>query len=261
MDSLPSSPSLPNLRELGGWTVAGGKTFASGILFRSAAPIDPRVRTDPAVTNLGLEFVVDLRTASEAEGKPDILPPNAHLRSIDILGGAPGSAAAIPGQPTEEMAKMIASLTLDAAHEKMMETYRDLVSNDVASAGYASLIRIVLEAEGAPVLYHCTAGKDRTGWATAILMSAAGVPYDSVLAEYLSVNPAVRALFEPLAARFLSAGLSPEIADELISVQKSYLDTAFAEVDAHFGGFEGYLRDGLGLDASELADPRNLLTR
>ncbi len=253
------SSSLPNLREVGGWRMPDGRSFTSGILFRSAALTNPAVRTDPIVANLGLKVVVDLRTGSETANHPDVLPANAELRHIDILGSAPASAAAIPDQINKQMDAVFRSLTLDVAHEKMLATYRDLVSNSGALAGYAELVRIVLEAGGEPVLYHCTAGKDRTGWATALFMTAAGLPYGSILEEYLGVNPAVEALFAPLARRFVSSGIAPEIAREFIGVQKAYLDTAYAEVESVFNTFEGYLRDGLQLDEGELTALRRLL--
>jgi protein-tyrosine phosphatase len=142
----------------------------------------------------------------------------------------------------------------------MQGTYRDLVVGGSARTGYAAFVRAVLAAEGAPVLVHCTAGKDRTGWATTLLLLAAGVDDAQVRTEYLAVNPAVRRAFAPILERYVASGGAAEVLAPMLEVRPEYLAAALEQVELEYGGFPGYLRDGLGLDDDEVRDLRALLT-
>ncbi len=257
------SPALPNLRDPGDWPTADGGRLRRGIVYRSAAPSAPAVATDPAVAALGLTAVIDMRTAYEAGKDPDRLPAGARLVTLDVLGGDATSAAAAPARleqsvagGSEAFAGALAQLDTDVM---MRSTYRSLVSSESALEGYARFVRTVLDADGAPVLYHCTAGKDRTGWATALLMTAVGATPDAVRQEYLAVRPAVTALYAPMLDQVRAAGIDPAPLRGLVDVDPSYLAAAFDQVDTEFGGFPGYLRDGLGLDGADLAALRGLL--
>ncbi|WP_075891791.1 tyrosine-protein phosphatase [Actinomyces provencensis] len=250
------SDHLPNLRDVGGWPTTSGGVVRPGALFRSAAPSDPGVPTDPAVTTLGLEVVVDMRTAAEAERRPAHLPRGARLVRVDILASTPGSLASLTGTLPAAIAEGRVSpdaflADLDA-RAVMEHTYEQFVTEAPARAGFAEVARSVLSAGGRPTLLHCTAGKDRTGWAVAVLMAAVGSTRDAVFEEYLAVSPAVRALFAPDLERAAAVGLDAERLRPLLDVDVAYLKAALDRVDADFGGFDGYLRSGLGLGDDEL---------
>ncbi len=156
---------LPNLRDLGGLpTEAGGRT-REGVLLRSAAPHEGD-RTPTDVAHWPPVEVVDLRSRAELRGRPHPLErPGTRVHAWSMLdgwtGGRPGNWAAIPDLPV---------------------AYPEFLT-----AGTATLVRVlrlVAHAQG-PVLVHCAAGKDRTGIAVAVLLRAAGVATDAVVADYL----------------------------------------------------------------------------
>ncbi|MCG2803110.1 MAG: tyrosine-protein phosphatase [Cellulomonas sp.] len=253
-----SAAAVFNLRDLGGRTASAGP-LARGRVFRSGELADPRAAQDPAIVALGLHTVVDLRTSHEVRERPDHVPDGARYLHLDVLADMPPQAAADQARlMTDPHAFAQAFGGFDAVAQ-MQGTYRDLVVGDAARTGYAAFVRAVLAAEGAPVLVHCTAGKDRTGWATTLLLLAAGVDDDQVQTEYLAVNPAVRAAFAPIIARYVAGGGAAEVLAPMLEVRPEYLAAAFEQVELQFGGFAGYLRDGLGLADDEVRGLRALL--
>lgn len=251
-----SSAHLPNLRDVGGWPTMSGVDLRPGTLFRSAALSDPGVATDPVVEALDLAMVVDMRTAAEVERHPDHLPLGAHLVQVDILASTVGSftslAGTLPAAVTEGRVGPDAFLADLDAGAVMRRTYEQFVTEPSARAGFAEVARTVARGGEGPTLLHCTAGKDRTGWAVATLMMAVGATRDAVFEEYLAVAPAVRALFAPDLDRATAVGLDAERLRPLLDVDATYLQAAFDRVEAEFGNFEGYLHTGLGLEVAEL---------
>ena len=113
-----------------------------------------------------------------------------------------------------------------------------------------------------PVLFHCTAGKDRTGWAAALLLHVAGVDADVVEADYLLTNERSRGTREKylgLVAEHLGADRVATFEPTMVA-DTSYLAAAYAQADASFGSLDRYLREGLGLDDDALAAVRTRLS-
>ncbi len=253
------SAAVPNLRDLGERAVVGGGRLPAGRLFRAGEPSDPAASTD--LRRLGLATVVDLRTAGEVAQRPDHLPDGVAYRHLDVLADMPPEMAEGQAHLMNDPVAFADAFGRFDPVAQMHRTYAELVVAPSARAAYASVLREVLEADGAPVLVHCTAGKDRTGWAVTVLLLAAGVAVDEVRAEYLAVNPAVRAVFAPLIDRYAAVGAPREMLEPMLEVRAEYLDTALTRVAEDFGGFDGYLHDGLGLTADESGALRALLVR
>ncbi|MFC8720146.1 tyrosine-protein phosphatase, partial [Kitasatospora sp. NPDC057198] len=133
------------------------------------------------------------------------------------------------------------------AASALREDYRAFVASASARQAYKQLLTALAHRGGGPVLFHCTAGKDRTGWGAALLLLLLGADEETVRTEYLSVDPAVRTHYAPLVERFVAAGGDPEIADALFSVRAEYLDAALDVLAGHWGDAESYARAGLGL--------------
>lgn len=132
----------------------------------------------------------------------------------------------------------------------MAESYRQFVVRPSAAKAYRSLFRMAAEPGSYPLLYHCSSGKDRTGWATAVLLTALGVDRETVMRDYLASNDYLAASNAAELAK-----QPPEIAARLkpvLETRAPYLNAAFDEVEARFGTFGAYLREGLGLNAQEL---------
>ncbi|MFI9718616.1 tyrosine-protein phosphatase [Streptomyces sp. NPDC052396] len=241
--------TISNLRDLGGVALRGNSAVRPGLLLRSGALDRLDTAADPAVAALGIRTVVDLRTEHERRERPDRLPAGARLIVADVLpDGVAGEA--VPPTLASVLGSPLAAeehLGGGKAEKLMCESYRAFVTSEAACRAYGLLLSALAEPDCGPVLFHCTAGKDRTGWAATVLLLLLGADEATAEREYLAVVPAVRLAFAPLLDRFLAAGGDPAIADAVFGVRPAYLASALEEMRHHYGSVEGYVRLGLGL--------------
>lgn len=127
-----------------------------------------------------------------------------------------------------------------------------MVLSPGAAAAYRAFLETAADPGARPVLFHCTAGKDRTGWAAAVLLMLLGAPRATVRSDFLAVNRSVRAAFAPYVAKFLDGGGDPAVAAAIIEVRPRYLDVALDAMDERWGGLDGYVRNGLRLPDAAL---------
>ncbi|CAM5612753.1 Tyrosine-protein phosphatase OS=Streptomyces cyaneofuscatus OX=66883 GN=G3I52_01335 PE=4 SV=1 [Streptomyces cyaneofuscatus] len=120
-----------------------------------------------------------------------------------------------------------------------------MVLSPGAAAAYRAFLETAADPAARPVLFHCTAGKDRTGWAAAVLLMILGASRETVRQDFLAVNPAVRAAFAPYVQKFLDGGGDPAVAAAIVEVRPRYLETALDAMDERWGGLGGYVRTGL----------------
>ena len=146
----------------------------------------------------------------------------------------------------------------DAADDVMRQVYRSFVTAPEARAAFAQLLRHIAEAEEA-TLFHCAAGKDRTGWAAALLLHVAGADDATILEDYLLTNTfstATREKYLGLVREHLGEEKVP-VYEVAMVVRDDYLQEAYRAAEAAYGSRDGYLRDGLGLDDGTLGRLRS----
>lgn len=255
--SIPAA-TVGNLRDLGGTPVAGGRV-RSGELLRSARLDRLDTTADPAVAALGIRTVVDLRTGSERAAVPDRLPPGARLVTADVLGDGTPVAPARLEKLLSDPRLAEEALGDGRAEEAFAAAYREMVLAPQAAAAYGSLVAAAADPGKRPLLFHCTAGKDRTGWAATVLLLLLGADVETARAAFLAVNPAVRAAFAAYAEEFRASGGDPEVAAALIEVRPGYLDAALRALAERWSSVEEYARQGLGLSGATLERLRGTL--
>ena len=248
-----------NLRDLGGLPTADGRAVNAGLVFRSAQLRDMADDEAPVVGRLGIRTVLDLRTAHERTARPGPELPGAEHQWLDVLGEDAEAGPARLEEMLRSPARARDQLGDGRADAVFRRTYRDFVSAPCARTAYGRLVRTVADSDAAPVLFHCTAGKDRTGWAAAVLLTALGVPRETVVADYLESNDTYLAAHRAIIDRYARAGGDPDVLLAVMSARRVYLESAFDEVESVYGGFEGYLIDGLGLDADIICRLRSRL--
>jgi len=261
--SSPGAPitlaTLPNLRDAGGWPTADGRRVRTGVLFRSTA-LDRLDGADAdAVAALGIRCVVDFRTETERINQPDRTPAGARELVEDVLADSQVAAPAQMQAFFRDPAGAVAFLASGRADDAMRAAYREFITLPSARAGLGAVYRLLLDDADLPVLYHCTTGKDRTGWATAALLTLLGVSEEDVYREYLLTNEQLLPALEPLFERFAAHGAPRELLVPVLGVDRSYLDEAFAAVLSGFGTIEAYFADGLGITPAEQASLRDRL--
>jgi protein-tyrosine phosphatase len=238
--SLPSLDGQTHFRDLGGLPTASGRRVKRGVLFRSGELSQLSERDGQVLEALGIRTVFDLRAESEQQQAPDRLPAALRLHAIPILQGS--------FDPTAILQQLKSGDT--AALDGLMPSiYRALVSEFTPQ-----LRQFFQELTAAPdgALFHCTAGKDRTGLAAALLLAALQVPADAIEQDYLTSNAWLATLNERIAARFAPYGVTLAQLDPLLTVRPGYLQAAFAEIEAHWGNLGRYLDEGLGIDRAVL---------
>jgi protein-tyrosine phosphatase len=250
--------SLPNLRELGGWPAADGRV-RRGLLYRSTELGKLTDGDLEHVGRLGLRRVYDFRTEAERTAEPDRVPAGAEYVVVDVLADAPGAGPAqllaVLGDPPKA-AEMLSGGKAEAMFE---HGYRQLVGLDSARAGYNRFFSEIAEEPNRPALYHCTTGKDRTGWASAALLMLLGVSEEDVLREYLLTNQQLVPALQPILDQFAANGGDPGILLPVIGVEQGYLAAALDEMHTRYGTIEGYFTDGLSLGPDVQAELRGAL--
>jgi protein-tyrosine phosphatase len=256
-------PDVPNFRDAGGLSTG---SLRPGLVYRSAQ-LSPLTDADHArLLALDVRAVFDLRTADEVRHRPDTLPPGLEATVLDVLADRPHSgAAAVASLVTAKQDQTTVEDVNDAvsdgrARDLMIETYRHLVSLPSAHVAYRTLLASLAKGTGASVI-HCTAGKDRTGWAIALLQGMGGASTDDVMADYLLSNVDMETTYRPMLDAFAHAGGDAESLADMILVRPEYLEAALTLVRRVHADLDGYLTQALGLDPSDLSRLRaRLLT-
>jgi protein-tyrosine phosphatase len=247
--AIPIS-TLPNLRDLGGWRATDGRAVRYGQLYRSTALNHLDGADAAAVADLGVRTVFDLRTEAERTAEPDRLPDGAQLVPLDVMRGAPGAAPAKLIQMLSDPPAATRALAGGRAEELFTGGYRQVVGLPSALDGYRRFFTEIADDRHRPVLFHCTTGKDRTGWAAASLLLVLGVPEADVMREYLLTNEQLVPALQPIVDRFAAGGGDPDVLAPVLGVRPEYLQASLDEMRTRFGSIEGYFADGLGIDAA-----------
>jgi protein-tyrosine phosphatase len=243
--------SAPNLRDIGGWPTRGGGLIRPGVVYRSAQLSLLQGEDLAAFGKLGIRTVFDLRTAAEVAGRPDALPEGTRTLRLDVLADDEYAAPAELQRVFADPARASEHLRAGQAERFFEDAYRGFVTLPSARAAYQQLLEGIAGADG-PVLYHCTTGKDRTGWATAVLFLLLGVPEETVMEDYLLSNSELLPMVQPWIDRFRDSGGDPALLMPVVGVQESYLEAALEEMRASFGTVEEYAATGLGLSPDTL---------
>ena len=134
-----------------------------------------------------------------------------------------------------------------------------LISLPSAREGYHEFFTDLSDRAVLPAAFHCTTGKDRTGWGAAALLLLLGVQHDDVMDDFLLTNRQLLPSLQPVLDRFKAAGGDPELLMPVLGVRAEYLEAALAELTATYGDIETYFTDGLSIDSETIARLRTML--
>ena len=243
-----------NFRELGGYKTSDGKTVKYHKILRSAGLADLTDNDLKFLKDYGLKIDVDFRSKQEVDKKPDKRPDGVRYvwapvfkedetKSSEVQ--SEGYIPEIDGDPTDGYAHMIA-------------VYRDIITGDSAKAAYRKFFNQLLLNTGKDesLIFHCSAGKDRTGMGAVFFLQALGVPFETIKSDYLLTNKANKEYVTDLLSMLKEKGYTdPDVLSsvhDLMTVHTNYLATAMRTIDKEYGSIDKYIKNELGVTDSEI---------
>ncbi len=231
--------SLVNFRDIGNIATQDGKRVKPNLFLRSGEVVNVHQSTvDRLLNEYKLETIIDLRGEKETTERPDDILTGVDYVNIDILKDVKGQGASF-----EDLLKGAGTADIG-----MLELYEELVLTDGARRGYQQFLELILNKPKSPILFHCFAGKDRTGMAAAIILKSLNVSDKLIFDDYLKTNEMRKEANQLIVNDLRSKGLTEEQLNEVLvmmNVDKRYLEHSFKIIDKEFGGFEQYITEGL----------------
>jgi protein-tyrosine phosphatase len=228
-----------NFRDLGGYETADGHHVKWGELYRSA-DISKLTDSDLAVLKAkNITYDVDLRGHQEAATAPDRINPGTDY--ILLPAGSDGM----------NWTKILTHIKGNGGDSLMIAYYSN---TDSLALRYKPFFEKLLALPpGQALVFHCTAGKDRTGIGSALLLYTLGVPYETIVSDYLASNYYRKDLNTQMSAQMQKYHIDPEVAKSMMGVKKADLDATFAAINKRYGSIDAYMRTQIGLDDDKIA--------
>lgn len=243
-----------NFRDLGGYATQDGREVKWGLFYRSDNLHSLTDRDLDRVSGLDIRLVCDFRSPEEKAEEPDRLPETdppqvAELEIWDPSFSSQGFREKIQSGDIEGM----------DLGEILVQGNRMFATKFAPL--YAEMFELIQEPANLPVVVHCTAGKDRAGFASALILRVLGVPLETVYEDFLLTNVYTAEKIDRMVllvrlSTFFQVEEAPLRA--VMGVERRFLEAAFDEIDKQYGSFEVYRREALGIDDAELAAFRQM---
>lgn len=248
--------SIVNFRDVGGHATADGRRMREGVVYRSGHLAAISREDAAALEALPIRTVIDFRTnvdVSEDGGSGRL----ENARRVNLPMGDPASGGEIRELfSASDGAALERHLGDGQAEAIMIAAAEGLVLSE--QEGFAGMLRVLAEPDATPALVHCSAGKDRTGWASSLLLLIAGVPEETVIAHYTESNRRRAAENADVLGR-LREGVDPEWIRPFLECRTVYAHASLRVLRERWGDVESYAVEGLGLSRAELGRVREIL--
>lgn len=245
MQTIIQLQHAENIRDMGGYQTKTGNVTRLKKLVRSADLSQLSKEDQELLYTYGVRKIIDFRSKEEREQNPDATPCGVLNYFLPVF-----DTSASPQALMEQLK------TGKTADEIMIELYRGFVTNEQAHTTYRMYIDMLLknDAPDQSILFHCTAGKDRTGFAAALFLLLMDVDYDTIVADYLRTNTYLTKSVAQMHEQVSGLNLPQTILDELpvfFMAKKEYLDASFDQMMTNYGSTENFLTQALQLTPNE----------
>lgn len=246
---------LVNFRDLGGYQAQEGKKVTHGKVLRAAQPVGlSESDKNTLLKDYHLKKIIDFRSQQEVVEKPvDTLSGVAYL-NIDLMKDIQSG--------TSGLADLSKSASVSEVDKAMQTIYGEFVLDKTSQKGYANFLeQIIMQEEGA-ILFHCFAGKDRTGVGAALILSLLGVRQADIVYDYLLTNTQRQETNHKMTTFAASQGMTREqllALDRLLSVDETYLGHAFSNIKENYGTIQTYATEALNFEQDKQAYLHKLL--
>ncbi len=238
-----------NFREVGGYKTADGRTVKRGVLYRSGG-LDKLTQAGlDSLQARGIQCVFDFRSVEESTPAPDILPHGVTYYPLPLA----------TEDKDNQLERLRALLFNKAAlRDMMLKLYRDVVVDRNAQV-FGTVINHIAQAENRPALIHCTAGKDRTGVAVALILALLGVPDETIIADYTLSNHHYNdyyAYAQKAIGRYSVLGIRADDLWPVLVSEPRIMAGTLAHIRERYGSIEAYLQDAAGVTAEAIEQLR-----
>ena len=237
-----------NFRDLGGYKTEDGRTVKWGKIYRSDNLHSLTDEDLKYMKRLNIKSVVDFRSLEERESEPDRLNPDMTQVLLPINF-----------QPKEldddSIKNIIKDLTFgDLDSSNLLRDFNIVIVEEFAEE-YKNFFRHIIENNAEPLVFHCTAGKDRAGFASAMILTILGVPREKVIEDYLLTNTYVKdhvddKMLEIELKTFFRA--DTDNLRKINLVEERYIQAAFDTIDSKWGGMDRYISEALNLNEEDI---------
>jgi len=247
-----------NFRDFGGYDIQNGSKIKPGLLYRSESLARLTDSDLKKIESLGIKIVCDLRTHDEVKKEPDRLPNNSGIKSIHIpmkskwhheLGILPTIFSLVTGKARKMDFEKV-----------LIEIYREFVTD--FNHEFSTILKLFTDSNNLPILIHCKGGKDRTGFACALIQLLLEMPLELVDQDYLLTNKCFEKIKDEFMDRFkyLSIfGVTKEKLLPFFEARKQYLEAAFDQIKMDYGTVNDYTERGLSFLAEDIIKLKNNL--
>jgi protein-tyrosine phosphatase len=249
-----------NVRDIGGYRSAYGPWVVRGRLFRGDALCQLSDADSDAIRELGLRTVIDFRTPGEILiNGSDRLPAGLAPVNMPVTGGDLSAFFEIIASGNHELQRY--ELGDGRGATLMANIYRDFVADPRQRETFGAALRLLCVPGRLPALYHCSGGKDRSGWMTAIILTILGVPREIVLRDYLVSNDLHSTTYHKIRSDLMRTGIirDPELLRPVLEQSPTYLSVAYEETERRFGSFSAFVAYGLGVGEADTDELRRAM--
>jgi protein-tyrosine phosphatase len=256
-----------NARDLGGYIMQDGRRLRDGMLIRSAHLADASDEDLQYLSSIPISKVIDFRKDIEMNGKTDRMVPGAEYIRLEI-----DASGKIVSQATEDEKRLftgnkqfdVKKFMVMAAFNPMaqriaQQMYPNLTNDPECRKQFKQFFRLILDTANGAILYHCTQGKDRTGFASALILAALGADRDTIVADFDATNRVYEEDVRQCCQNVLLMGGK----ENEIATVKSFLGAntdnfikALESIDREFGTMEAYLKGPIGLTDQDILSLR-----
>lgn len=240
---------LDNFRDLGGMKTQDGRTVAPKRLLRAGELSKVTAEDVKILTDMfRLSNIIDLRTENEKKASPDVEIPETNYIALDFFEGED------KGQATGSAEQLKQMQNVEQIHQMMKKLYASFITSEKVRRKLYEFLQILLRTTKGATIFHCFAGKDRTGISAAVILTVLGVSKENIMADYLKTNVLRRRANEEVLAQLKAVNAAKEIQEAVgaaLCVEREYLEICYETAEKEYGSFGQYISEGIGLQADE----------
>lgn len=247
-----------NFRELGGYRTLTGKKIKYHKLLRTGNLADLLPEDTNLLENYNVKLIIDFRSEKEKNKYPDIIPNQAKYEFNPVFSEDLTNAS----KPMEDLEKW-ASSDPDFGKRQMFAAYNDMINSSSAQNAYRHFLELLLanNKDNQAALFHCTAGKDRTGFGALLILSALGIPFDTIKKDYLLTNTTTKDFINSMLKKAKDDGGNDNVVKATYDIQSvcaEYLDYVLNNINNNYGSIHSYLRNTMKLSRKDILDLRKI---